>query len=191
VPLFKAPASTRCGAIIAYLARYTHRVAISNSRLIKANATSVTFRVKNYRVEGPARYTAMTLATSEFIRRFPHPRPAAGLPPHPPHFGVNALKYQDNVGGSKVAPEAYPYRTRNSLACSDKTYRPTSARRQQPERRQPCETMITTDETNGRRIGPSASPKRKIGIRRAGASANSAPTTGERGGHDPAKQCRS
>ena len=57
-------------AVIAYLSRYTHRVAISNSRLIKANATSVTFRVKNYRVQGPARYTAMTLATSEFIRRF-------------------------------------------------------------------------------------------------------------------------
>jgi hypothetical protein len=57
-------------AVLAYLSRYTHRVAISNSRLIKADATSVTFRVKNYRAEGPARYTTMTLATSEFIRRF-------------------------------------------------------------------------------------------------------------------------
>jgi Putative transposase/Transposase zinc-binding domain len=57
-------------AVLAYLSRYTHRVAIANSRLIKADATSVTFRVKNYRAEGPARYTTMTLATSEFIRRF-------------------------------------------------------------------------------------------------------------------------
>jgi len=57
-------------AVLAYLSRYTHRVAISNSRLIKADATSVTFRIKNYRVEGPARYTTMTLATGEFIRRF-------------------------------------------------------------------------------------------------------------------------
>jgi putative transposase/transposase-like zinc-binding protein len=57
-------------AVLAYLSRYTHRVAISNSRLIKADATSVTFKVKNYRVEGPARYTSMTLDTSEFIRRF-------------------------------------------------------------------------------------------------------------------------
>jgi hypothetical protein len=57
-------------AVLAYLARYTHRVAISNSRLIKADATSVTFKVKNYRVEGRARYTTMTLDTSEFIRRF-------------------------------------------------------------------------------------------------------------------------
>jgi hypothetical protein len=57
-------------AVLAYLSRYTHRVAISNSRIIKADATSVTFKVKNYRVEGRARYTVMTLATSEFIRRF-------------------------------------------------------------------------------------------------------------------------
>jgi hypothetical protein len=57
-------------AVLAYLSRYTHRVAISNSRLIKADATSVTFRVKNYRVEGRARYTTMTLDIGEFIRRF-------------------------------------------------------------------------------------------------------------------------
>jgi hypothetical protein len=57
-------------AVLAFLSRYTHRVAISNSRLITAKATSVTFRVKNYRLKGPARYTSMTLATREFIRRF-------------------------------------------------------------------------------------------------------------------------
>jgi hypothetical protein len=57
-------------AVLAYLARYTHRVAISNSRLIAADAESVTFKVKDYRVEGAGRYTTMTLATGEFIRRF-------------------------------------------------------------------------------------------------------------------------
>ena len=57
-------------AVLAYLSRYTHRVAISNSRLIKADAAGVTFRVKNYRAKGPARHTSMTLATGEFIRRF-------------------------------------------------------------------------------------------------------------------------
>jgi hypothetical protein len=57
-------------AVLAYLSRYTHRVAISNSRLIAANEKSVTFKVKDYRVEGPGRYTTMTLATGEFIRRF-------------------------------------------------------------------------------------------------------------------------
>jgi hypothetical protein len=57
-------------AVLAYLARYTHRVAISNRRLIAADATSVTFKVKDYRVEGPGRYTTMTLNVAEFIRRF-------------------------------------------------------------------------------------------------------------------------
>jgi len=57
-------------AVLAYLSRYTHRVAIANRRLIKADATSVTFRYKDYRRDGPARYTAMRLTTDEFIRRF-------------------------------------------------------------------------------------------------------------------------
>jgi hypothetical protein len=57
-------------AVLAYLSRYTHRVAISNRRIIAADASSVTFKVKDYRVEGPGRYTTMTLGTHEFIRRF-------------------------------------------------------------------------------------------------------------------------
>lgn len=56
--------------VLAYLARYTHRVAISNSRLIAADTKGVTFRVKDYRVDGPGRYKTMTLAPGEFIRRF-------------------------------------------------------------------------------------------------------------------------
>jgi hypothetical protein len=50
--------------------RYTHRVAISNRRLISADDKGVTFKVKDYRIEGPGRYKTMTLATDEFIRRF-------------------------------------------------------------------------------------------------------------------------
>jgi Putative transposase/Transposase zinc-binding domain len=57
-------------AVLAYLSRYTHRVAISNRRLIAVDQESVTFTVKDYRVEGPGRYTTMTLAIDEFIRRF-------------------------------------------------------------------------------------------------------------------------
>ena len=57
-------------AVLAYLSRYTHRVAISNSRLIKADETGVTFKYKDYRVEGPERYKTMTLSPHEFIRRF-------------------------------------------------------------------------------------------------------------------------
>ena len=56
--------------VLAYLSRYTHREAISNSRLLKADADGVTFKVKNYRVDGAARYTTMTLAPAEFMRRF-------------------------------------------------------------------------------------------------------------------------
>jgi hypothetical protein len=57
-------------AVLAYLSRYTHRVAISNRRLIAADAKTVTFKVKDYRIDGPGRYTTMTLDTHEFIRRF-------------------------------------------------------------------------------------------------------------------------
>ena len=57
-------------AVLAYLARYTHRVAISNSRLISIGTDGVTFRVKDYRVDGPGRYKTMTLKPHEFIRRF-------------------------------------------------------------------------------------------------------------------------
>src|SRR6202451_760741 len=52
------------------LSRYTHRVAISNSRLIAVNQRSVTFKVKDYRIAGPGRYKTMTLDVGEFIRRF-------------------------------------------------------------------------------------------------------------------------
>jgi len=57
-------------AVLAYLSRYTHRVAISNHRLISADQTGITFTWKDYRIEGPGRYKTMTLPTHEFIRRF-------------------------------------------------------------------------------------------------------------------------
>ncbi len=57
-------------AVLAYLARYTHRVAISNSRLIACDEHSVTFKWKDYRSKRPDRYKTMTLDTGEFIRRF-------------------------------------------------------------------------------------------------------------------------
>jgi hypothetical protein len=57
-------------AVLAYLSRYTHRVAISNHRLVAADHSGVTFRYKDYRLDGPGRYKTMTLPTHEFIRRF-------------------------------------------------------------------------------------------------------------------------
>ena len=57
-------------AVLAYLSRYTHRVAISNSRLIRFDDTGVTFRYKNYRRDGADRQQVMTISADEFIRRF-------------------------------------------------------------------------------------------------------------------------
>ena len=57
-------------AVLAYLSRYTHRVAISNSRLVSFDDRGVTFRWKDYRAKGRTRYKTMTLAAEEFMRRF-------------------------------------------------------------------------------------------------------------------------
>ena len=56
--------------VLAYLARYTHRVAIANSRLVAFDGTRVTLRYKDYRANGEARRKIMTLDAGEFIRRF-------------------------------------------------------------------------------------------------------------------------
>lgn len=57
-------------AVLAYLSRYTHRVAISNRRLIAFDKTGVTMHYKDYRRDGADRQRVMTLPTDEFIRRF-------------------------------------------------------------------------------------------------------------------------
>ena len=80
--------------VLRYLARYTHRVAISNRRLIASDDKGVTFKWKDYRVEGPARYKVMTLATDEFIRRFlMHVLPA----------GFHRIRYYGLLASSKRA----------------------------------------------------------------------------------------
>ena len=57
-------------AVLAYLSRYTHRVAISNRRLVAFDGKVVTFRWKDYRAKGRTRYKTMTLGADEFMRRF-------------------------------------------------------------------------------------------------------------------------
>ena len=64
-PPFGGPES-----VLAYLSRYTHRVAISNSHLISADANTVTFKWKDYRNKNDVPQKVMRLATGEFIRRF-------------------------------------------------------------------------------------------------------------------------
>jgi Putative transposase/Transposase zinc-binding domain len=56
--------------VLSYLSRYTHRIAISNSRITSYDGARVTFRVKDYRKSGAARYGLMTLSATEFARRF-------------------------------------------------------------------------------------------------------------------------
>jgi hypothetical protein len=56
--------------VLRYLSRYTHRVAISNQRLVAADDGGVAFRWKDYRLDGPDRWKTMTLHPHEFIRRF-------------------------------------------------------------------------------------------------------------------------
>jgi hypothetical protein len=62
---FAGPAS-----VLAYLSRYTHRVAISNNRLLAMDERGITFRWKDYRAKGRTRHKTMTLAAQEFMRRF-------------------------------------------------------------------------------------------------------------------------
>jgi hypothetical protein len=57
-------------AVLAYLSRYTHRVAIANSRLVALDERGVTFKFKDYRAKGRCRYKPMTLPVAEFMRRF-------------------------------------------------------------------------------------------------------------------------
>jgi len=57
-------------AVLNYLSRYTHRVAIANSRLIAMNDQEITFKWKDYRNKGKKQYGTMTLSPDEFIRRF-------------------------------------------------------------------------------------------------------------------------
>ena len=57
-------------AVLAYLSRYTHRIAIASSRLVAFDGEHVTFKWKDYRAKADARYKLMTLDVDEFIRRF-------------------------------------------------------------------------------------------------------------------------
>src|SRR5438105_11300942 len=57
-------------AVLAYLSRYTHRIAIANSRLVAFDGERVTFKWKDYRAKADAPYKLMTLDADEFIRRF-------------------------------------------------------------------------------------------------------------------------
>ena len=116
-------------AVLAYLSRYTHRVAISNSRLIALDARGVSFRVKDYRRNGPERYRAMTLEPGEFIRRFLlHVLPKGFHRIR--HYGLlasatrkaNIAKARDLLGSP--APQPAPEETAGTTTAAPADHRP-------------------------------------------------------------------
>jgi predicted Zn-ribbon and HTH transcriptional regulator len=104
-------------AVLAYLSRYTHRIAISNSRLIAFDNAGVTFRWKDYRIKGRDRYKLMTLAAGEFIRRFLiHVLPKGFHRIR--HYGLLAkASYADNIARARELL-AVPTRQADSATCN-------------------------------------------------------------------------
>ena len=142
-------------AVLAYLARYTHRVAISNRRLIAADAKTVTFKVKDYRIEGRGRYKTMTLAAHEFIRRFLiHVLPIR-LPPHPPLRSAGERRQGRQ-------PRARPQAARWRSAGARRPSRPRPIRPRPISRARaavpPCASSRCSRPANSARHRPTAMP---------------------------------
>jgi hypothetical protein len=143
-------------AVLAYLARYTHRVAISNSRLIALDDKGVTFKWKDYRVEGRDRFKTMTLAAHEFIRRFLlHVLPS----------GFHRIRHYGLFAGAVRADNIE--RARQLLAAAENAPQPSReadsrAEDVSPARRCPCcgGRMIIVETFEGPRPWRSSSPSR-------------------------------
>ena len=107
-------------AVLRYLSRYTHRVAISNRRLVAADDGGVSFRWKDYRIEGPDRWKTMTLAAHEFIRRFPDARATEGLPSHPPLRPVRQRQsHREHRQGARAAGRGTAAKPEPAKAAAD------------------------------------------------------------------------
>jgi hypothetical protein len=134
IPLVMSPDETKRLLAVAsslkariLLSRYTHRVAIANSRLIAFNDSGVTFRYKDYRADGRARYKRMMLATDEFIRRF-----LIHVLPH----GFHRIRhYGLFANGNRAANIA---RARELLAVPSRPKHPRRPRPHQPATRRAC-----------------------------------------------------
>ena len=147
--------------VLAYLSRYTHRVAISNSRLIRLDDKGVTFTWKDYRARGKAPGKAwikpMTLDAAEFIRRFLlHVLPS----------GFHRIRHYGLFGGTVRADNIE--RARQALAASDDAPQRSRAEADSeaedipPARRCPCcgGRMIIVETFEGPRPARSPSPSR-------------------------------
>jgi hypothetical protein len=144
-------------AVLAYLSRYTHRVAISNSRLIALDEAGVTFNWKDYRIKGRDRLRTMTLDAAEFIRRFLlHVLPAGFHRIR--HYGLfagtirahNIERARQALAASEATPQSAP-------AEADSETEPPS-----PGHRCPCcgGRMIIVETFDGPRPARSPSPNR-------------------------------
>ena len=144
-------------AVLAYLSRYTHRVAISNSRLVALDDKGVTFQWKDYRVEGGDRFKTMTLAADEFIRRFLlHALPS----------GFHRIRHYGLLAGAARADTIE--RARHLLAPAQDAPQPSRAEPDSqaedvsPARRCPCcgGRMIVVETFDGPRPARPPSPNR-------------------------------
>jgi len=144
-------------AVLAYLSRYTHRVAISNSRLIALDDKGVTFKWKDYRIKGRDRLKTMTLDAAEFIRRFLlHVLPS----------GFHRIRHYGLFAGAARAQNIE--RARQLLAASEGEPQRSSAKADSkaedvsPARRCPCcgGRMIVVETFQGPRPARSPSPSR-------------------------------
>ena len=152
-------------AVLAYLARYTHRVAISNHRLVALDADGVTFRYKDYRRNGQERYRTMTLVPGEFIRRFLlHVLPKGFHRIR--HYGLFAsAARQANIARVRELLVALKLRTAPDATTEATATAPT-------DRRPPCPCCggrMIVIETFERGDGPRGPPRSEPGIRTAAA----------------------
>ncbi len=144
-------------AVLAYLSRYTHRVAISNRRLVAADDSGVSFRWKDYRIEGLGRWKTMTLTPHEFIRRFlMHVLPCGFHRIR--HYGLLA-------SGTRAVNIA---RARELLAVRSVPNRPTQPRPRRPTKRACCRVRapVAADACSSLRpsradASPSTDPPRR------------------------------
>jgi hypothetical protein len=140
-------------AVLVYLARYTHRVAISNSRLLALDEKGVTFKWKDYRIKGRDRLKTMTLDAGEFIRRFLlHVLPS----------GFHRIRHYGPFAGAVRADNIE--RARRLLAASkiSPAEADTDAETPSPAHRCPCcgGQMIIVETFEGGRSARSSSPSR-------------------------------
>jgi hypothetical protein len=140
-------------AVLAHLARYTHRVAISNSRLIALDEKGVAFKWKDYRIKGRDRLKTMTLDAAEFIRRFLlHVLPS----------GFHRIRHYRLFAGTVRARNIE--RARQALAAPKRppAEADSDTETPSPARRCPCcgGRMIIVETFEGPRPAQSSSPSR-------------------------------